>query len=182
VEYAEIFDRPLEPPPIMVAAAGPSSAELAGSIGDGLISTAPQENIIKKFRASDSGAEKPCYGQMTVCWAESEAQARKTAMEWWPVTALPGALMSELSTPAQFEAAASLVTEDAVASNIVCGPDPQKHLEKIEAFGRAGFDHVYIHQVGSDQEGFFRFYRNEIFPELKKLGSAKNPAAEKGAM
>jgi G6PDH family F420-dependent oxidoreductase len=170
VEYAQVFDLPAEPPPIMIAAAGPTSAELAGSIGDGLISTVPQETIVKKFRASDSGAEKPCYGQMTVCWAETEQQAKKTAKEWWPVAAVPGALMSELATPAQFEAAAKLITEDAVASTLVCGPDPEKHLKEIRSYGDAGFDHVYIHQVGPDQEGFFRFYQREIFPKLEESG------------
>jgi coenzyme F420-dependent glucose-6-phosphate dehydrogenase len=170
VEYAQVFDLPAEPPPIMIAAAGPTSAELAGSIGDGLISTVPQEIIVKKFRASDSGTGKPCYGQMTVCWGKSEQEAKKIAREWWSVAAVPGPLMSELATPAQFEAAAKLVTEDAVASMVVCGPNAEKHLKQIRAYGDAGFDHVYIHQVGPDQEGFFRFYEREIFPKLEESG------------
>ncbi len=167
VEYAQVFDLPAEPPPIMIAAAGPTSAELAGSIGDGLISTVPEPKIVQKFHAADSGAGKPCYGQMTVCWAETEQQAKKIATQYWPVAAVPGALMSELSTPAQFEAAAKLVTEDAVASTVVCGPDPEKHLKEIRSYGNAGYDHVYIHQVGPDQEGFFRFYQREILPRLQ---------------
>jgi G6PDH family F420-dependent oxidoreductase len=150
----------------MIAAAGRKSAELAGSIGDGLISTVPQEVIVKTFRASDNGAGKPCYGQMTVCWAETEQQAKKTAREWWPVAAVPGALMSQLATPAQFEATAKLITEDAVASAIICGPDPEKHIEEIRSYSDAGFDHVYVHQVGPDQKGFFRFYQREVFPKL----------------
>jgi coenzyme F420-dependent glucose-6-phosphate dehydrogenase len=166
VENAEIFSRPEQPPPIMIAAAGATSAELAGSIGDGLISTVPEEKIVNKFRASDNGAEKPCYGQMTVCWAETEAQAKKTAREWWPVAAIPGKLMGELATPAEFEAAAQLVDEHTVMSQVVCGPDPDKYLEEIHSFRKAGFDHVYIHQVGPDQEGFFRFYERTIAPRL----------------
>jgi coenzyme F420-dependent glucose-6-phosphate dehydrogenase len=167
VENAQIFSLPDQSPPIMIAASGTQSAELAGSIGDGLISTMANENFVKKFRAANNGAEKPCYGQMTVCWAEKEDAAKKTAMEWWPIAALPGKLMTELATPADFEAAAQLVSEGAVASSIVCGPDPEKYLAEIGSFTDAGFDHVYIHQVGPDQEGFFRFYESELAPKLQ---------------
>src|ERR1043166_9529650 len=79
VENAEIFSRPEAPPPIMVAAASSTSAELAGEIGDGLITTVPKENLKQNFRASDGGGDKPCYGQMTVCWATTEQTAKKLA-------------------------------------------------------------------------------------------------------
>ena len=167
VENAQLFSLPESPPPIMIAAAAPQSAELAGSIGDGLISTVPKENLVKRFRASDSGAEKPCYGQMTVCWAERKEQAKQIAREWWPVAAIPGKLMSELAPPAEFEAAAQLITDDAIEANVVCGPDPTDYTAEIAAFGAAGFDHIYIHQVGPDQEGFLRFYEREIAPKLR---------------
>jgi hypothetical protein len=47
-----------------------------------------------------------------------------------------------------------------------CGPDPQRHLESIGKFLDAGYDHVYVHQVGPDQEGFFDFCRSEVLPKL----------------
>ena len=166
VENAQIFSLPDRPPPIMIAAAGTASAELAGSIGDGLISTIASEKLVEKFRTSNGGEEKPCYGQMTVCWAKNKEEAKKNAMKWWPVAAVPGKLMTELATPAEFEAAAKLVTEDAVASSVVCGPDLDRYLAEIRAFNEAGFDHVYLHQVGPDQEGFFRFWEREISPKL----------------
>jgi coenzyme F420-dependent glucose-6-phosphate dehydrogenase len=167
VENAQLFSLPERPPPIMIAAAAPQSAELAGSIGDGLISTVPKEDLVKRFRAADGSAEKPCYGQMTVCWAERKEQAKQVAREWWPVAAIPGKLMSELATPAEFEAAAKLITDDAIESSVVCGPDAADYTAEIAAFSAAGFDHIYIHQVGPDQEGFLRFYEREIAPKLR---------------
>ena len=58
------------------------------------------------------------------------------------------------------------MTEDAVAEAIVCGPDPERHLDAIREFDEAGFDHVYVHQVGPDQEGFFRFYQQQVVPKI----------------
>ncbi|HEX9443357.1 MAG TPA: TIGR03557 family F420-dependent LLM class oxidoreductase [Candidatus Binatia bacterium] len=165
VEAARIFSLPDRPPPILIAAAGKKSADLAGRIADGLIGVAPQSDVVKTFRIS-GGTGKPCYGQMKVCWAESEDAAKAVARAVWPVAGLPGSLMTELATPALFEQASGLVTEEAVANKIVCGPDPARHIEKIDQYRDAGFDHVYVHQVGPDQEGFFRFYERAVLPKL----------------
>jgi coenzyme F420-dependent glucose-6-phosphate dehydrogenase len=72
----------------------------------------------------------------------------------------------ELPLPAHFEQATTDVTEGQVADRIVCGPDPERHREAIHRFVSAGFDHVYVHQVGPDQEGFLRFYAEEVLPTL----------------
>ena len=34
----------------------------------------------------------------------------------------------------------------------------------------AGYDHVYLHQIGPDQKGFKRFFENELSPSLGRLG------------
>lgn len=166
VEDARIYTLPDELPPIMVAASGPSSAEAAGRFGDGLISTAPEKDLVKKFKEA-GGGNKPRYGQLTVCWAEDEAQARRTAYQIWPNAGLTGELSQELRTPAHFEQAAKMVREEDIAEQIICGPDPERHLAGLHKFVKAGFDHVYIHQIGPDQAGFIRFYQKEILPSFR---------------
>ena len=61
---------------------------------------------------------------------------------------------------------AGLVNAQDGPVRLVCGPDPDKHLEKIREFAEAGFSHLYVHQVGPDQEGFLRFYEREILPKV----------------
>jgi G6PDH family F420-dependent oxidoreductase len=160
VEQARLYTLPEEPPPIVVAAAKPDAARLAAT-ADGLVGTAPDPELLAAFESA-GGEGKPRYGQLTVCWAEDEARARKTALEWWPNAALPGDLGQELALPRHFEQAAELVTEADVAEKVLCGPDPAAHLAAIDEFAEAGYDHVYVHQVGPDQEGFLDFYAREI--------------------
>jgi G6PDH family F420-dependent oxidoreductase len=169
VENARLYTLPEELPRIIVAASGPRAAEAAGRFGDGLCSTAPESKIIKAWQ--DAGGNGPRYGQMTVCWAASEAEAKRTALKIWPNAALGGELSQELPTPAHFEQATSIVTEDMVAEAVLCGADPDRHLEKIREYVEAGFDHIYVHQVGPDQETFFRFYEREIIPRLDTVAS-----------
>jgi G6PDH family F420-dependent oxidoreductase len=161
IEQARLYTLPDELPPLLVAAGKPDAARLAGEKGDGLISTSPDAELVEEFEAA-GGAGKPRYGQITVCWADDEAEARRTALEWWPNAALPGELSQELALPRHFEQAAELVTEADVAEKVVCGPDPSAHLELIETYAEAGYDHVYVHQVGPDQYGFLDFCGREI--------------------
>jgi coenzyme F420-dependent glucose-6-phosphate dehydrogenase len=165
VENARLYTLPDELPPIIVAASGSKSAEAAGRIGDGLCSTVPQQEIVEHFEAA-GGTGKPRYGQLTVCWARDEASARRTAHEQWPNAGLKGELSQELPTPAHFEQAAKLVREDDVAEVIVCGPDAARHIAKIQKYAEAGYDHIYVHQVGPDQEGFLQFYAKEVLPKF----------------
>jgi G6PDH family F420-dependent oxidoreductase len=153
VENPRIYSLPENLPPILVAVAGEQSVDLAARVGDGLIGTAPVAESIDRFR-SGGGERKPTYGQLHVCWAASEEDARRTALEWWPNGAVSGNYFLELPLPSHFEEAAELVTEDDIAENIVCGPDPERHISAIQEYIDAGYDHVYVHQVGPDQDGF----------------------------
>ncbi len=166
VENARLYTLPEQPPPILVAVAGKRSTELAARAGDGLVGTAPVAETVELFRAKGGGG-RPTYGQIHVCWAESEAEAKRTALEWWPNGAFSGSHFLELPLPAHFEEAAALVDEDDIAASVVCGPDPQRHIDAIAEYVEAGYDHVYLHQVGPDQDGFFDFYEREVLPAFR---------------
>jgi coenzyme F420-dependent glucose-6-phosphate dehydrogenase len=161
VENAKLYTLPRQPVEICVAASGEDSAKLAAKIGDGLISTAPKAAIVQAFGPND---RRPRYGQMTVCWGPDKAQAVELARKMWGYTALPGQLSQELAIPAYFDEAASIVTGEMVAKSIVCGPDPEPYRAQIEEYAKAGFTHIYLHQVGPDQAGFFAFAEQELLP------------------
>ncbi|HVD26019.1 MAG TPA: TIGR03557 family F420-dependent LLM class oxidoreductase [Gaiellaceae bacterium] len=165
VEQARVYTLPEEPVPIAVAAAKPRAAELAGRSGDALINTAPDAEVISTFESA-GGQGKPKYGQITMCWAASEQEGAKTACEVWPNAALSGDLTYELPLPEHFEQATQDVTPEDLAEAIPCGPDPDRYLEDIRTYEQAGYTHIYFHQVGRDQNGFFRFWRDELSPKL----------------
>jgi coenzyme F420-dependent glucose-6-phosphate dehydrogenase len=165
VEGARLYSRPDEPPPILIAGSGTVAAELAGRIGDGFIGVAPDRELLQAFERG-GGAGKPKYAEIDVCWAPGEAEARQTALEIWPNTSIPGELAAELPLPRHFEQAAKMVSQDDVGEKVVCGPDAERHVARIREYAQAGYDHVWIHQVGPDQEGFFEFYGQEVLPKI----------------
>jgi len=164
VENARIYTLPDPAPPIHVAAAGTKSAELAGRIGDGLVSTAPKPDVVDAWKRA--GGTGPAYAQLTVCWADDADTAEKTMYDRWPNAAITGELGQELPLPAHFEQAAQMVTPADMAQSLPHGPDPAKYLESIGEYVDAGFTHLYFHQIGDDQDGFFRFWEKELAPSL----------------
>jgi coenzyme F420-dependent glucose-6-phosphate dehydrogenase len=167
VENARLFDPPEEPPPIIVSGFGPMSIELAAKIGDGYWGHSPDGDVIEQFEAQ--GGTGPKYAQLSMCWARDEAQARRTVHEIWPNAGIPGQLSQDLPTWTHFEQAAELVTEEIATASIPCGPDVEPVLDSVRQFLDAGYDHLYFHQIGPDQEGFLQFWSDTLQPALADL-------------
>ncbi|MDX6466426.1 MAG: hypothetical protein QOI27_1466, partial [Gaiellaceae bacterium] len=165
VAHARLYTLPDELPEIYGAAAKPGAAELAGRIADGLISTAPDQEIVQAFeRAGGKGKQK--LGMMHCAYDADEQAGLKRATKLWPNLALKGPLGQDLATPADFESAAEMVSEDDVAEQTPCGPDPEPYLDLIGKYADAGFTHVYIHQIGDNQAEFVDFAAKELMPKL----------------
>lgn len=168
VENARIYDLPDELPPIIIAGAGKKSATLAAEKGDGFWNTSPDPEPVEIFE-SNGGKGKPMWAQVTFCYHEDAAQARKIALKQWPNTAMPGQLSQDLPTPKHFEQAAQLVTEDDMAKAVPCGPDLDPIVKAVKEYREVGFDHIYLHQIGSDQDSFFKIWDAELRETLASL-------------
>jgi coenzyme F420-dependent glucose-6-phosphate dehydrogenase len=167
VRDARIYTLPEKLPPIYVAASGAESAELAAEISDGLISTSSGDEVVKAFQNA-GGADKPRYGMVKVCWAHSQEEAKETVKHWWPTSAVSGPLHSDLPTPKHFDDVLQAMGEPKIPEDTVLGPNLNSYLKAIQTLQDNGYDHIYLHQIGPDQEGFFKFFKNELMPLLEK--------------
>ena len=164
VEHARIYDLPATPPRIIVSGFGPRAIDLAARVGDGYATVGPDAESVARYRSE--GGTGPVQGGLKVCYGDDEAAARATVHRLWPNEALPGELAQVLPTPAHFEQAAELVTEELATADVPCGPDIDAHVAAIQAYAEAGFDELYVNQIGPDQDQFFAAYRDEVLPRL----------------
>ncbi|MCZ0978556.1 TIGR03557 family F420-dependent LLM class oxidoreductase [Streptomyces diastatochromogenes] len=165
VDNARLYTTPEGRLPVYVSAFGPKAAELAGRIGDGFVTMAPDADLVGAFRES-GGAGKKVVGGVKVCWSGDRDKAVDLVHRLWPTELLPGELAQVLPTPAHFEQASELVTREMVADAVTCGDEVEEHVETVRAYARAGFDEVYVGQIGPDQEAFFEAYRERVLPAL----------------
>ena len=164
VDHARIFDVPKTPIPIVVSAFGDRAARLAAEHGDGLWTTGTGGTIDQWKQAGGSG---PVYSQITFCWAEDRDKALDTVERIWPNSGVPGQVTQDLPTPEHFEMVSSIVTRELLAEQVPCGPDLDPLVEQIDAAIDAGVDHVYLHQIGPDQEGFLEVWREHLRARVK---------------
>jgi G6PDH family F420-dependent oxidoreductase len=165
LDHARLYDRPNRKVPVAIAAGGVEAARLAGRKSDGLIATEPRADLIEAFVSS--GGSGPRYAEVALCYAEREAEAKKTAHHYfrWSVTGWP--VMAELPDTEGFAAASKHVSPDAVAELVSCGPSPDRHLKAIERFVKAGYDHIILVQVGPQQDAFIDFFARELAPAMR---------------
>jgi len=165
VENARIYTLPSYPIQVLVSAFGPEALKVAARIGDGFITTSPAAEDIASYRKH--GGKGITQAGVKVCWHEDKQQAVKIAHKTWRNSMVPGQLAQDLPTPTHFDQASELVTEEMVAEKVTCGTDPEEHVAAVREYAEAGFDEVYVAQMGPDQEGMIRFYEREVLPRLR---------------
>jgi G6PDH family F420-dependent oxidoreductase len=161
VDQARIYTLPPTPPKVYVSAFGPKALEVAARIGDGYVSTSPDGDLVKQFREL-GGGDKPVQGGFKGCFAPTEDEGVEIAHRLWGTSGIPGELSQVLPSPRHFEQAAQLVTEDMTRESLPCGPDPAGHAEQLKKYERAGFDEVYVANIGPHYADLMELYRREF--------------------
>ena len=183
VEHARIYSLPERAPQILVSGFGPKAIAVAARIGDGFVSTMPDADDVRLFRHSGGGT-KTAQAGYKVCWSEDDDTAVATAHRLWANSGVPGELSQVLPSPRHFEQVSSLVSEEMTRESVAYGADVERHVAAFRPYLEAGFDEVYISQMGgrdapTSYAGFFDFYRDQVLPGLRELASSSSSSASR---
>ena len=165
LDHARLFDRPRRKVPVAIAAGGPHAARLAAEKADALIATEARADLIEAYRSA--GGAGPRYAEVSLCYAEREDEAVKTAHRFFRWSPLGWPVNAEMPDVEGFGAASKFVSPEAVAHEISCGPSLEHHLEAIAKYAKAGFDHIILVQIGPEQDAFIEFFERALRPALK---------------
>src|ERR671916_396459 len=172
VESAKLYTLPESPPPIYVATSGPIMAARTGRYTDGLITVGAADEklrmLVDRFEqgAREAGkdpAAMPRLLQVKVAYAESVEAATQMAIKEWPNggMAFPKA---DIRDPEDFEAMAKLVRPEHFKNRVLLSPDLAEHTALLQHFVDLGFNEIYVHHVGRNQEEFIRAYGESVIP------------------
>jgi coenzyme F420-dependent glucose-6-phosphate dehydrogenase len=177
-EKATIYDRPDQPVPIYVAAAGPAVAKYAGRSGDGFICTSGKKpelytetllpNVAEGMTLS--GKDKPGYDRMIevkVSFDTDKERALNDTRHWAALALTPEEKMS-VEDPREMEKLSDALPVERAASRWIVSSDPDEHVERIGYYVGLGFNHLVFHAPGPDQERALRLYSEHILPRLRR--------------
>ena len=165
VDHARIYNLPDTPPDIYVSGFGAKATDLAARIGDGFINMDTDGELLGTFKRATGG--KPAQAGAKVAFAPTQEEGWGHAHRLWPNAGLPGEMAQILPTPEHFEQATDLVTEEMTRDSVVAGNDPMEHLEQIQQYADAGFDELYIANMGPHFAKMIEFYGEEVLPRFR---------------
>ena len=160
VEHARIYNVPDTPPEIFVSAFGPKAVEVAARIGDGYIGTSPDADLVGQFKDASGG--KPAQAGAKVAFAPTQEEGWEHAHRLWPNAGLPGEMAQILPTPEHFEQATELVTMDSTKESVVAGNDVEEHQRQIQEYADAGYDELYVANMGPHFLEMIEFYGKHV--------------------
>jgi len=150
-----------------VSGFGPLATDLAARIGDAYTTTSPDPEMLKRFRDQ---AKKGATAQVgfKVAWGKTEEEGLDHAYRIWPNSGIPGELSQVLPTVEHFEQASTLVTKDKLAETTTAGPDVDAHVKAFGPFLEAGFDEIYVANMGPSYVEMLRAYGTDVLPALRQ--------------
>jgi coenzyme F420-dependent glucose-6-phosphate dehydrogenase len=175
---ATIYNRPQEPVPIYVAAAGPVIAKLAGEHAEGFICTSgkrPELYSQTLLPGVDAGLAKAGRApdaidrmiEMKVSFDTDLERALQDTRYWGALALSPEEKMN-VEDPLHMERLADALPVERTASRWIVSSDPEEHVERIRPYIELGFNHLVFHAPGPDQARFLRLYAERVLPLLRK--------------
>ena len=166
VEHARIYTKPDTPPPVYMSAFGEKAFDLALRVADGFVTTSPDADHVRQWKAK-KGPNAPTQVGYKVSVADTEDEGVAIAHRLWRNAGLPGELSQVLPSPRHFEQASELVTQETTRESIPAGKDVDAHVEEFTTYAKAGFDEIYVSNIGPNYRQFFDLYRDEVLPRVR---------------
>ncbi|HUN75881.1 MAG TPA: glucose-6-phosphate dehydrogenase (coenzyme-F420) [Steroidobacteraceae bacterium] len=177
-DRATIYDRPQQPVPIYIAAAGPVVAKLAGERAAGFICTsgkAPElyrDTLLPAVQAGLAQARRAPHSlermiEMKVSF-DTDRQRALEDTRCWSALALSAQEKMNVDDPLEMERLADALPIEKVAARWIVSSTPQEQIEGIAPYVEMGFNHLVLHAPGPDQARFLSLYAQQVVPLLRK--------------
>jgi probable non-F420 flavinoid oxidoreductase len=167
VDRARVWSLPEEPPRLVAGAMSAETAAWAAQWADGLITVNQPAEMLRRIIGAyrNAGGRGALHLQVHLSWARDDDTALAVAYDQWRSNCLPTNLAWELELPEQFEAATRHVPKDEVARNVLVSSDPSRLADRLREFQELGFEEMYLHPVGEDDE-FIDVFGTKVLPQL----------------
>ncbi|MBJ2122653.1 TIGR03885 family FMN-dependent LLM class oxidoreductase [Arthrobacter sp. MSA 4-2] len=169
VERARIWDTPATPPPLIAPAVTVDTARRAAVWADGLVTiNQPHEhlrNMLSAYR--DAGGTGTATLQVHLSWAPTESEAIGIAMDQWKNNTFAPPIPWDLPTADYFDAVGRDVGEESVRTSVNVSASTGEHAQWLQEYLELGFDEIYLHFVGQDQQPFIEAFAAKVLPELR---------------
>ena len=174
-DRAMLYSPPLGPVPILLAAGGPKSADLAGRLAQGVVTSVKDpaetmENVVNPVRTAATSAGRPDPLILATRWAvmaADEDEAWKALYSWRGLRA-PGRL--EAVDPADLRERADALPRQEILGRYPLVATAHQIVDVYRPLVEdLGADVVTIQMASLDQQDLIRLIGSEVLPVLRNL-------------
>lgn len=176
-EKATIYDRPEQPVPLYIAAAGPFMAKFAGEQGDGFICTSGKkwelytETLLPNVAAGlqTNSHRSAAFDRMIEIKLSFDTDRERALQDtrYWGALALTPEEKVNVEDPLEMEKLADALPVERAASRWIVSSDPAEAVEKIRRYVELGFNHLVFHSPAADQARFLKLFGEQLAPLLR---------------
>ena len=173
---ANLYSKPASPPPIYVAAAGPTVAEIAGRLADGFLTVTIWEDHYRNVLqpALEKGARSVGRNPAGIIRAvevgvshDEDYDKALAKARFWAGGSLPVMYKYDIHDPREVEEYGRVVGDKQIAEHRLIGTKPEDHIKHLEKYVKMGFQHVYIQSSSPDEIKTLRMYGREVLPYIR---------------
>lgn len=171
-DRAKVWSLPQTPPPLLAAAVGPETASRVATWADGLITVDQDRDALRRVIDAyrEAGGRGPVAVQVHVSWAPTYDEALAIAHDQWRHGVLKPSDHWEIELPEEFDAKSAGATPEQVATSVQVSADPEEHLDRLTELAELGFDRIFLHHVGTEQDAFIDVFGERVVHRLAAAG------------
>ncbi len=168
VDRARIWTLPDEPPPLIGAAVSAETAGRVAAWADGLVTVAqPLDDLRKVLDAyRGAGGRGPASLQIHLSYAGTDDKALAIAHDQWRSNVIGPPACWDIDTVEVFDVVAERVRPEDMHDTVLISSEPARHAAWIAERIDLGFDAVYLHHVGKEQDEFLDVFGDDVLPQL----------------
>ena len=176
-EKATIYDRPEQPVPLYIAAAGPFMAKFAGEHGEGFICTSGKkwelytQTLLPNLEVGlqKAGKTSQSIDRMIEIKLSFDTDRERALLDtrFWGALALTPEEKLNVEDPLEMEKLADALPVERAASRWIVSSDPEDAVRSIGRYVELGFNHLVFHAPGPDQARFLKLFAEQLAPRLR---------------
>lgn len=168
VDRAKLWDVPQQQPKLLAPVVSVESAARVATWADGLVTVVQPlddlRRVIDTYR--DAGGRGDVSLQLHLSWAATENEAEAIAHDQWRSNVFGAPVSWDTETAEAFDLVSDRVTLEQVRESVRVSSDLGRHREWIHELAGLGFDDIYLHHVGQEQQAFIDTFGSEVLPAL----------------
>lgn len=168
VDRARLWTRPEVRPLLIAPAVSIPTAREGAEWADGLVTINQDHDHLRRMVAAyrEAGGRGVVALQVHLSWAPTEDEAMAIAFEQWRSNVFPPPVCWDLDTVDAFDVVSRDVTEEQVRRSVLVSSDLGRLTGWLQELVDIGFDEVYLHHVGQEQQRFLDAFGETVLPEL----------------